>query len=190
MANHGTGFPMEEKKDKKDCKKNEKNAKASTKEFLAVKVPTVKFPTTEKKNVYKTNSQCASSCKRTLKEMQEKEYHFPNSDVPHILDELLARKLIELPQSKLPKEVGRTNDPKYCKYHRVVSHPIEKCFVFKDKVMALAKEGKIVLNTEDIANVNLVNVMVAENTSKEPFEHKVKTVYTITLCEGWSNHES
>ncbi|PIN05644.1 hypothetical protein CDL12_21814 [Handroanthus impetiginosus] len=139
--------------------------KTSTKESIAIKVATVKFPTTEKKNNDKIENQRASSSKRTLKEMQEKEYPFPDSDVPYIFDELLARKLIELPQPKRQEEVGKTNDPKYCKYLQVVSHPIEKCFVFKDKIMALAKDKKIVLNTED-----------------EPLKHEVKTAYIIS-CE-------
>jgi len=25
-----------------------------------------------------------------------------------------------------------TNDPKYCSYHRIISHPIKDCYVFKD----------------------------------------------------------
>ncbi|KAG8383497.1 hypothetical protein BUALT_Bualt04G0019400 [Buddleja alternifolia] len=81
--------------------------------------------------------------------MQEKEYPFPDSDVSHIFDELLAGKLIELPEPNRPEEAGKVNDPKYCKYHRVVSHPIEKCFVVKDKTMALARDGKIILDSED-----------------------------------------
>ncbi|KAF3652642.1 putative mitogen-activated protein kinase kinase kinase A-like [Capsicum annuum] len=57
-------------------------------------------------------------------------------------------KLIELPEIKHPNEAGRTNDPNYCKYHRLISHPLEKCFVFKDKVMQLAKEKKIFFDDE------------------------------------------
>jgi hypothetical protein len=41
------------------------------------------------------------------------------------------------------------NNPKYCKYHRVISHPVEKCFVLKDLIMKLAKQGKIALDLED-----------------------------------------
>ncbi|KAL0352370.1 UNVERIFIED_CONTAM: hypothetical protein Scaly_1625700 [Sesamum calycinum] len=61
-----------------------------------------------------------------LKELQEKEYPFPDSDVPYIFNELLERTLIELPESKRLDEFGRVNDPKYCKYHRVVSHSIKR----------------------------------------------------------------
>ena len=66
-----------------------------------------------------------------------------------MLDKLLEEGLIELSESKRPEEIGRTDDPKYCRYHRIVSHLIEKCRTFKERVMQLAKEGKITLGGED-----------------------------------------
>jgi len=62
---------------------------------------------------------------------------------------LLEERLIELPESKCPEEIGRTSDPKYCKYHRIIDHSVEKCRTFKEQVMQLAKEGKITLGRED-----------------------------------------
>jgi len=53
------------------------------------------------------------------------------SDAPEILQKLLEKGFIELPESKCPEEVGRTNDPKYYQYHRIIGHPIEKCDVFR-----------------------------------------------------------
>ena len=61
----------------------------------------------------------------TLQEMQEKQYPFPDSDISNMFDHLLELKLIELPEMKRPEEVDQTNDPKYCKYHRLIGHPIE-----------------------------------------------------------------
>ena len=58
-----------------------------------------------------------------------------DSDVSEIFDELLELKLIDLQEMKRPNEAGKTDDQNYCKYHRLVSHPLEKCFVFKDRVM-------------------------------------------------------
>ncbi|KAH0720373.1 hypothetical protein KY285_005175 [Solanum tuberosum] len=58
---------------------------------------------------------------------------------------------------KRPDEAGKSDDPKYCKYHRLVGHPIEKCFVFKDKIMDLAREGKIELEDEKLS-LNQVSV--------------------------------
>ena len=55
--------------------------------------------------------------KLTLKEMQRKDYPFLDSDVSTIFDELIEMKLFELPEMKRPDEAGRSNDPKYYKYH-------------------------------------------------------------------------
>ena len=41
----------------------------------------------------------------TLKELQAKEYPFPKSDVPVILDELLTKKVIALPESKVTQRI-------------------------------------------------------------------------------------
>ncbi|KAL0333076.1 UNVERIFIED_CONTAM: Transposon Tf2-12 polyprotein [Sesamum calycinum] len=69
--------------------------------------------------------------------MQAREYPFLDSDVPGIFDDLLEANLIDLPEMKRPEEAERKDDPKYCKYHRLVGHAIQDCFVFKDKVYAI-----------------------------------------------------
>ena len=89
-----------------------------------------------------------------LKEMEEKTYPFPNADVRGMLEDLLEKNVIKLPECKRPEEMGHTNDPKYCMYHRVVSHPVEKCFVLKDLILRLVKEGKILLDLDEIAEAN------------------------------------
>jgi len=71
-----------------------------------------------------TSSRNRSSMRRGS---EENEFPYSESDAPEMLLTLLKKGLIELPESKRPEEVGRTNDPKYCKYHRIISHPIEKC---------------------------------------------------------------
>ena len=82
-----------------------------------------------------------------LKDFKESAYS--KFDAPEMLDKLLKEGLIKLPKSKCPEEIERTNDPKYCRYHRIVSHPIKKCRTFKERVMQLEKEGKITLGGED-----------------------------------------
>ena len=37
-----------------------------------------------------------------------------------MLDKLLEKGLIELPESKLPEEIRKSNDAKYYKYHMVI----------------------------------------------------------------------
>ncbi|KAH0709113.1 hypothetical protein KY284_010540 [Solanum tuberosum] len=84
--------------------------------------------------------------------MQRKDYPFIDSDVSAIFNELLEMKLFELLEMKRLDEAGRSDDPKYCKYHRLVSHLIQKFFVFKDKIMDLAREGKIELEDEKLSS--------------------------------------
>jgi len=84
-----------------------------------------------------------------LSNSEEKECPYSESDVPEMLDKLFEKALIELLESRRPEEIGRTNDPKYSKYHKIISHPIEKCKTFRRQVLQLVKEGKIVLDEED-----------------------------------------
>ena len=87
--------------------------------------------------------------------MQEKQYPFPDSDVFKMLDYLLTLKVIELPEMKRLEEANQTNDPKYCKYHHLVSHPVERCFVLKDKIMELARQGNITFDDDIVVTSNL-----------------------------------
>ena len=116
----------------------------------------------------------------TLQEMQEKQYPFPNSDISKMLDHLLELKLIELPEMKHPEEANQTNDPKYCKYHHLIGHPIERCFVLKDKIMELAHQGKIAFDDEvvtsnlaTVASTTTPTFFTIQFGSFEPIEVKV-----------------
>ncbi|KAL6313583.1 hypothetical protein AAG906_006951 [Vitis piasezkii] len=94
----------------------------------------------------------------TLKELEEKRYPFPNSNVPSMLEDLLQKKIIELPECKRPKEMGCVNDPNYCHYHRIVSHLVEKCFILKNLIMKLAKQGRIHLDLNEVVESNHATV--------------------------------
>ena len=54
--------------------------------------------------------------------------------------------------------MGKVNDPNYCKYHHIIGHPIQKCFVFKEQIMKLAKENKIDLDFDEVVRSNHVIV--------------------------------
>ena len=54
--------------------------------------------------------------------------------------------------------MGKVNNLNYCKYHRIIGHPIQKCFVFKEQIMKLAKENKIYLNFNEVVGSNHVTV--------------------------------
>ncbi|KAK4409606.1 hypothetical protein Sango_0033600 [Sesamum angolense] len=67
---------------------------------------------------------------------------------------------------KRSEEAVRKDDPKYCKYHRLVGHAIQDCFVFNDKVMQLARQGKISLE-EDSSATNIITIESEHVDSKK-----------------------
>ncbi|KAK9677082.1 hypothetical protein RND81_11G120500 [Saponaria officinalis] len=162
IASHGGRlFPRSESKpERKEFKKTDKSFKSNTKDenLRATKVG-------KEGNIF----QGYMRTRPTLKELEKKKYPFPDSDLAGMLDDLLEKKVIELPESKRRNEAGRTTDPKYCRYHRVVSHPLEKCITLKEKIMQLAKDGKIMLDLDDAAESNcIVAQAVVETIVKCP----------------------
>ena len=89
--------------------------------------------------------------------------------------------MIRLPECKCPEEIGCTNDPKYCIYHRVVSQLVEKCFVLKDLILRLAKEGKILLDLDETAEVNHATFAIGSLISvKSPTPTEVRSTLPST----------
>ena len=97
-------------------------------------------------------------CRFILKNLEEKKYPFPDFDVPNMLEDLLQKKVIELPECKHPEKMGYVNDPNYCHYHRIVSHPMEKCCILKDLIMKLAKQRRIHLDLDEVVESNHATV--------------------------------
>ncbi|KAH7834842.1 hypothetical protein Vadar_020185 [Vaccinium darrowii] len=58
------------------------------------------------------------------------------------------------------EEIGRVNDPKYCHYHRIVSHPIEKCSMLKELLVDRASKNKILLDLNEAAESNPTTIVV------------------------------
>ena len=91
----------------------------------------------------------------SLKEWEQKVYPFLDVDMPEMLEQQLKLQLIVLPECKRLEEMEKVDDPNYCKYHRIISHPIQKCFVLKELIMKLAKERKIDLDFNYVDQSNL-----------------------------------
>jgi len=102
------------KKDKGGSKKSSKPPKASTKETMTISTEEpVSISGKSRPEGKKTLFSKEITKKRpTLKELRERKYSFPNSDLSGMLDNLLENKIIELPEPKRPEEAGRTNDLK------------------------------------------------------------------------------
>ncbi|CAA0822242.1 Unknown protein, partial [Striga hermonthica] len=175
-ASGANGPPIQEPQSSKDRYEQNKGGKFSSKpqnkESMMINAMPVKFKekaadkAIEKKDVPKETEQR----RLTLKEMQAKQYPFLDSDVSCIFDDLMEAKLIELPEMKRPEEAGRVNDPKYCKYHRLVGHPIHNCFVFKDKVMQLTHQGKISLEESSATANHISEACNMTNKHEAPLE--------------------
>ncbi|KAA0035946.1 ty3-gypsy retrotransposon protein [Cucumis melo var. makuwa] len=56
------------------------------------------------------------------------------------------------------EQVEKVDNPNYCKYHRVISHPVEKCFLLKELILKLVRENKIELDIDEVAQTNHVAV--------------------------------
>ena len=148
------------RKAKKEVRRNDKNAKVNLKDSMIVNTTEVKVPRRgANANEKRLEGWQKNEVRRlTLKEREQKVYSFPNEDVPNIFEQLLQMKLIELPECKRPEDMGKVDDPNYCKYHRIIGHPIQKCFVFKEQIIKLAKENKIDLNFNEVIGPNHVTV--------------------------------
>ncbi|KAL0463616.1 UNVERIFIED_CONTAM: hypothetical protein Slati_0249200 [Sesamum latifolium] len=114
--------------------------------------------------------------------MQARQYPFLESDISGIFDDLLEANLIDLPEMKRPKEAEWRDDPKYCKYHCLVGHAIQDCFVFNDKLMQLARQGKFSLE-EDSAATNLVSTKCGSLDGKRVSCNTTHTVNEDSLLE-------
>ncbi|KAG5589917.1 hypothetical protein H5410_040431 [Solanum commersonii] len=67
----------------------------------------------------------------TKKKLKEEED--PSFDVPMNIDELLAKKVIDLPESMCCKEISKVGDNKYCKFYCVLGHPKRKIIIDLDE---------------------------------------------------------
>ncbi|KAM1363941.1 hypothetical protein ACFX2F_042563 [Malus domestica] len=102
-----------------------------------------------------------------------------------MLEDLLEKKVISLPECRRPEEMNRTDSPRYCKFHRFISHPTEKCFVLKDLIMKLAQKGIIELDLDDVVKSNYTTITFGSSNSK--FSPQLLGASSKTSkIEGWT----
>jgi len=97
------------RKDKGEFKKNPKSTKSSNKESMGISTGESVRISRKPKHKNKKGGFSKDTGKKhpTLKELQEKKYPFPNSDLSGMLDDLIENGLIELPEPTRPEEAGR-----------------------------------------------------------------------------------
>ncbi|KAL3502828.1 hypothetical protein ACH5RR_037277 [Cinchona calisaya] len=82
-----------------------------------------------------------------------------------MLDYLLKKKVIELPQSKHLEDIRREH-LRYCKYHCRIDHPLEKWFILKDLILNLIEKGTIIFDEE--GNVESNHVAISRGHLSQP----------------------
>ncbi|KAA0034031.1 ty3-gypsy retrotransposon protein [Cucumis melo var. makuwa] len=81
------------------------------------------------------------------------------------------------------EQAGKVDDPNYYKYHWVIGHSVEKCFVLKELILRLAREKKIELDLEEVAQTNYaaVTIMSEALLPRLIFEQRERLVQFGTL---------
>jgi len=64
-------------------------------------------------------------------------YFFKDAHVVSLFKLLQKTNRLKLSEIRRLKEVGKTDDPSYCLYHRMLGHPTKNCYIFKDVLQAL-----------------------------------------------------
>lgn len=91
----------------------------------------------------------------SVEEKRNKVYSFRRDKIMKIFNDAMKSDL-QLPEPKRPGEVGKIDDPNYCPYHRLVSHLIEDCYIFKDWIEKNTK--KETLDSLSSSSANKLNM--------------------------------
>jgi len=68
---------------------------------------------------------------------ENKSYSFKDEHVVSLFKLLQKSNKLKLLEIRRPKVVGKTNDPDYYLYHRMLGHSTKNCYIFKDVFQAL-----------------------------------------------------
>ncbi|KAA0065984.1 ty3-gypsy retrotransposon protein [Cucumis melo var. makuwa] len=179
--------------DNNEINDTKKIANSVLNESMVVQETPLKSFSKRKETKHERNHDDDEKRRPTLRERQKKVYPFPDSDVTDMLEQLIEKQLIQLLGCKRPGQAGKVDDPNYCKYHRVISHPVEKCFVLKELILKLARENKIQLDIdepikgkdEDFLQPRR-SITLAEFLPRSFFEDHPEEVIEVTACHTTS----
>ena len=93
IANHGAknDLIVDQQRERHNGKASDKNSIKSIEESMTVNMTLIKISARDKNKEVKEArpTQENERCRFTLKELDEKKYHFPDFDVPNMLEDLL-----------------------------------------------------------------------------------------------------
>ena len=75
-------------------------------------------------------------------------YSFKVEHVVSLFKLLQKSNKLKLSELRCPEEVGRTEDPNYCLYHKMLGHPTKNCYIFKDVLQTLIDAEVLKLRSE------------------------------------------
>src|SRR3954468_7678372 len=75
-------------------------------------------------------------------------YSFKDDKVEALFKMLSKGGQLKLPEPRNPEDVGKTDDPRYCLYHRGLGHPTKNCWSLKGKLQSLVDAGALRLKME------------------------------------------
>src|SRR5205809_5248781 len=104
-----------------------------------------------KKETLAADTQQASSSRPiggSFIDRSQVKYSFKNDKVEALFKMLDKGVQLKLPEPRNLEDVGKTDDPRYCLYHRALGHPTKSCWSLKDKLQALVDAGALRLKTE------------------------------------------
>ena len=86
-------------------------------------------------------------------------------------NQVLEHDHIKLPDPKRPDQVGMTNNPLYCPYHRYVGHIIEDCVAFKEWLQRAIDEKRLGLQPDAVnPDYHATNMVSIRSTPKRSVE--------------------
>src|SRR5204863_1111627 len=138
-------------------------------------------PPAEKKTLA-ANTQQASSSHPTwggFIDRSQVKYSFKDDKVKALFKMLDKGGQLKLPEPRNPEDVSKTNDPRYCLYHRALGYPTKSCWSLKDKLQALVDAGALRLKTEQkTATANMTSCIQFGRSPSTP-----TAVYPIPAVE-------
>ena len=105
----------------------------------------------------------------SIQELLKKQYIFRRGVVKAFFQQVVDNNYITLPEPKRPWQVGMTNNPLYCPYHRYVGHVIEDCVAFKEWLQRAIDEKRLAIPPDAVnSDYHAVNmVTIRSSTSHE-----------------------
>ncbi|TYK02858.1 ty3-gypsy retrotransposon protein [Cucumis melo var. makuwa] len=169
----------------KPCTFEELATRAHDMELSIANRGTKDFPVPELRKDKKEIKSAEKVVKSTVKEsMVEEVYPFSDLDIADMLEQLLEKQLIQLSECKRPEQAEKVDDPNYCKYHRVISHLVEKCSVLKELILRLAREKNIDQDLEEFRTFEPVVVRFHQEVAPEDSQEKERLIEEDD--EGWT----